>query len=41
MLGGMIGLCGPQRAVLDRDSVSDDSVGEFVLDRDRRPVRNR
>ena len=40
-LGGMIGSCDPQRALLDRDSVSDDSVGEFVLDRDRRPVRNR
>src|SRR5437879_1291058 len=35
MLGRMIGLCGSQRAVLDRDSVSNDSGRELWLDRDQ------
>ena len=30
-LGGMIGLCDLQRALLDRDSVSTDSVGNFCF----------
>jgi len=34
-LGRMIGLCGSQRAVLDRDSVSNDSGRELWLDRDQ------